>query len=55
MKMIDSGKKEGANLALGGNRIDRPGYFLEPTVFTDVTDNMTIAREEVRNNRLNLN
>ena len=34
-------------MACGGNRIDRPGFFHECTVFTDVTDDMTIAREEI--------
>lgn len=32
---------------LGGNRVARPGYFLEPTIFRDVTDEMTIAKEEI--------
>jgi betaine-aldehyde dehydrogenase len=31
----------------GGKRLDRPGCFIEPTVFADVTDDMTIAREEI--------
>jgi acyl-CoA reductase-like NAD-dependent aldehyde dehydrogenase len=31
----------------GGKRIDRPGFFLEPAVFADVTDNMKIAKEEI--------
>lgn len=31
----------------GGNRIDRKGYFVETTVFADVTDDMTIAKEEI--------
>ena len=44
---IDSGKKQGAKLAIGGNRHGSKGYFVEPTVFTDVTDDMTIAREEI--------
>ncbi len=44
---IDSGKKEGAKLAFGGSRIDRPGYFVQPTVFGDVKDDMKISREEV--------
>jgi len=34
-------------LLCGGNRINRPGYFLETTVFSDVTDNMSIAKEEI--------
>ncbi|XP_069694431.1 cytosolic 10-formyltetrahydrofolate dehydrogenase [Periplaneta americana] len=40
------GVKEGAKLEYGGKRVDRPGYFFEPTVFTDVEDHMYIARQE---------
>jgi betaine-aldehyde dehydrogenase len=46
---IDRAKAAGATLAAGGSRppgLDR-GYFVEPTVFTDVTDDMPIACEEV--------
>ncbi|MCZ7383389.1 MAG: aldehyde dehydrogenase family protein [Candidatus Methanoperedens sp.] len=47
-KYADIGKNEGAKLALGG-RIAHPlpGYFFEPTIFTDVTPDMRIAREEI--------
>ncbi|MCP4820657.1 MAG: betaine-aldehyde dehydrogenase, partial [Shimia sp.] len=41
------GKDEGARLVYGGGRLDREGFYLEPTVFADVTDDMTIAREEI--------
>lgn len=44
---IAKGIDEGARLVTGGRRIDRPGWYLEPTVFADVTDGMTIAREEI--------
>jgi betaine-aldehyde dehydrogenase len=44
---IAKGIAEGARLVCGGKRPDRPGFFLEPTVFADVTDDMTIAREEI--------
>ena len=44
---IDKGKAEGARLVTGGTRLDREGFYLEPTVFADVTDDMTIAREEI--------
>ncbi|KAJ8727505.1 hypothetical protein PYW07_001624 [Mythimna separata] len=44
---IEKGKKEGAKLLCGGNRIGTTGYYIEPTVFTDVTDEMTIAKEEI--------
>uniref|UniRef100_A0A3Q3QUJ4 10-formyltetrahydrofolate dehydrogenase n=1 Tax=Monopterus albus TaxID=43700 RepID=A0A3Q3QUJ4_MONAL len=40
------GVKEGATLVYGGRQVDRPGYFMEPTVFTDVEDHMFIAKEE---------
>ena len=46
---IGKGKAEGAKLVLGGGRpkgLDR-GYFVEPTVFSDVDQSMTIAREEI--------
>ncbi|MCB1375452.1 MAG: betaine-aldehyde dehydrogenase, partial [Rhodobacteraceae bacterium] len=38
---------EGARLVFGGRQLDRAGFYLEPTVFADVTDDMTIAREEI--------
>ena len=44
---IAKGIAEGARLIAGGNRVAGQGYFLEPTVFADVTDDMTIAREEI--------
>ncbi|RAP40080.1 betaine-aldehyde dehydrogenase [Rhodovulum viride] len=44
---IAKGLAEGARLVTGGRRADREGFFLEPTVFADVTDDMTIAREEI--------
>ena len=44
---IAKGIEEGARLVCGGKRPDTPGYFLEATVFADVTDDMTIAREEI--------
>lgn len=47
LNYIELGKKEGAKLLCGGNRIDRKGYFVENTVFADVTDDMTIAKEEI--------
>lgn len=45
---IESAKKEGAVLETGGNRIGKTGFFVEPTLFSNVTDNMTIAKEEVQ-------
>lgn len=47
MAYIRSGRNEGATLACGGERIGERGYFIKPTVFADVRDNMTIATEEI--------
>ncbi|KRK04351.1 aldehyde dehydrogenase X, mitochondrial isoform X1 [Drosophila yakuba] len=44
---IESGKKEGAKLQAGGKRIGNVGFFVEPTVFSDVKDDMRIAQEEI--------
>ncbi|XP_053603714.1 aldehyde dehydrogenase, cytosolic 1-like [Plodia interpunctella] len=44
---IEKGKKEGAKLLTGGNRVGNSGYYIEPTVFADVKDHMTIAKEEI--------
>jgi aldehyde dehydrogenase (NAD+) len=44
---IEAGRNEGATLLTGGEAPDRPGYFVEPTVFTDVTPAMQIAYEEI--------
>ncbi|WP_136636158.1 betaine-aldehyde dehydrogenase [Pseudooceanicola onchidii] len=47
MGYIEKGQSEGATLVTGGKRIDGNGFYIEPTVFADVTDDMTIAREEI--------
>ena len=47
MGFIDSGKKDGAKLLTGGKQAGKDGYFVEPTVFTDVKDDMKIAQEEI--------
>jgi len=51
MEYVEIGKKEGATLATGGNRLTTgafaKGFFHEPTIFTDVTPKMRIAREEI--------
>ena len=47
LSYIKKGKAEGARLITGGNRIPSDGYYVQPTVFADVTDDMSIAREEV--------
>uniref|UniRef100_U5ETY1 Putative aldehyde dehydrogenase n=1 Tax=Corethrella appendiculata TaxID=1370023 RepID=U5ETY1_9DIPT len=47
LNYIEIGKKEKAKLECGGKRLGNEGYFIEPTVFTNVTDNMRIAKEEI--------
>jgi aldehyde dehydrogenase (NAD+) len=44
---IDLGKKQGARITTGGERVGDKGYFVAPTIFADVTDEMTIAKEEI--------
>jgi alpha-ketoglutaric semialdehyde dehydrogenase len=51
LSYVEIGKAEGARLKCGGNRLDKGdyqyGYFMEPTVFVDVTPKMRIAQEEI--------
>ncbi|MEQ9408497.1 MAG: aldehyde dehydrogenase family protein [Fuerstiella sp.] len=47
MRYIDSGNQQGANCVTGGQRVGSRGFFIEPTVFTNVSDDMEIAREEI--------
>ena len=47
MGLIESGKKEGAKLECGGRRVGDRGYFIEPTVFSNVQDDMRISTEEI--------
>ena len=44
---IESGKKEGANLLTGGARLEQDGYYIQPTIFTDVKPEMKIVKEEI--------
>ncbi|CUH76194.1 betaine-aldehyde dehydrogenase [Tropicibacter naphthalenivorans] len=44
---IAKGKAEGATLIAGGETPEGAGFYIQPTVFADVTDEMTIAREEI--------
>ena len=47
MGYIDIGISEGANLLSGGKRVGNKGYFIQPTIFDGVKDNMRIAKEEI--------
>jgi aldehyde dehydrogenase (NAD+) len=45
--LVASGKEQGAKLETGGAQIGTEGYFVQPTVFSNVTDQMSIAKEEI--------
>ena len=47
LNLIKSGKSEGAKLEVGGERHGDKGYFIQPTVFSGVEDDMTVAKEEI--------
>jgi len=49
LEYIEIGKREGAKLAVGGERIERatPGFYLQPALFTETTASMRINREEI--------
>ncbi|GJN18507.1 hypothetical protein PR202_gb05675 [Eleusine coracana subsp. coracana] len=47
LKYIDIGQREGATLVTGGKPCGDKGYYIEPTIFTDVKDDMTIAQDEI--------
>jgi phenylacetaldehyde dehydrogenase len=44
---LKAGADAGARVVTGGKRIDRPGYFVQPTIFTDTTPQMSVRREEI--------
>ena len=48
-KYIAIGREEGATLAFGGERLNRetPGFYLQPALFTDASNDMRISREEI--------
>ena len=47
MDYINSGKEEGATVHHGGERHGNEGYFIKPTIFTDVHPDMKIVKEEI--------
>lgn len=47
LKYIEIGKQEGATVITGGERLGDKGYFIRPTVFGNVTENMRIVKEEI--------
>ncbi|KAG1346269.1 aldehyde dehydrogenase family 2 member C4 [Cocos nucifera] len=47
LKYIEHGKREGATLLTGGRPCGDKGYYIEPTIFTDVEEDMLIAQDEI--------
>jgi acyl-CoA reductase-like NAD-dependent aldehyde dehydrogenase len=47
LSYVDSGKSDGAHLNVGGQRVGDIGYFVQPTVFSNVSNEMRIAQEEI--------
>ncbi|MCW2839052.1 MAG: NAD-dependent aldehyde dehydrogenase [Aeromicrobium sp.] len=47
MSYVDRGRADGARVTTGGGRPDGVGYFVQPTVFADVTNDQVIAQEEI--------
>ena len=47
MGYVESGKQDGATVHQGGERHGDKGYFIKPTIFTNVTPDMKIVKEEI--------
>ena len=47
LKYIESGRKEGASIAAGGEAVSHPGYYVKPTVLVSVKPQMKVVREEI--------
>lgn len=47
LAQLEEARKQGATIRVGGNRVDGPGAFVEPTVLTDVTPGMSAYHEEL--------
>nr|XP_011436817.2 retinal dehydrogenase 1 [Crassostrea gigas] len=47
LELVESGKTDGAKVECGGAAVGGQGFFIKPTVFSGVTDNMRIAKEEI--------
>jgi len=46
LKQIEAAKSAGGRIVFGGHRVDRPGFFLEPTIITDISEDNPLYREE---------
>lgn len=47
MGYIEDGKAAGAKVVTGGNRLGSKGFYIQPTIFSDVTGDMSIVQEEI--------
>lgn len=47
LEYIEIGKKEGAKVEMGGEKCPGDGYFIEPTVFSNVSEDMRVVKEEI--------
>ncbi len=47
MGFLDQGKQEGAEIVTGGERIGSAGFFMQPTILANTTDDMSVVREEI--------
>ncbi|KEH21358.1 NAD-dependent aldehyde dehydrogenase family protein [Medicago truncatula] len=47
LSYIEHGKKEGATLLTGGKTVGNKGYYIEPTIFSNIKDDMVIAQDEI--------
>jgi aldehyde dehydrogenase (NAD+) len=47
MGIVEDGRREGATVVAGGKPLDRPGFFVAPTIITDTTPDMRLIREEI--------
>ncbi|KAJ3081794.1 aldehyde dehydrogenase (NAD(P)(+)) ald5, partial [Physocladia obscura] len=47
MNYIEEGKKAGAHIEFGGHRVGTEGYYVSPTIFTNIHDDMAIVKEEI--------
>ncbi|KAJ9167797.1 hypothetical protein P3X46_019390 [Hevea brasiliensis] len=47
LSYIEHGKREGATLLIGGKPTGEKGYYIQPTIFTDVKEDMLIAKDEI--------
>jgi acyl-CoA reductase-like NAD-dependent aldehyde dehydrogenase len=47
MGIVEDGRRAGATIVTGGKPLERPGFFVEPTIITDTKDNMRLLHEEI--------